>query len=323
MLLLASLEHFPPNSLELHYFLEENQHHIDAIVRHKCEREILFIAKEILDTLDIEADILIAPPKEGGFIDKWKFLKKNKDQLQILSPFAVIIIMQLLGYLPKPTSKLEELQIQSTQLDIEEKKLRIDKAKEELNNNSDPKEIIEVLGTNHKVIKHRSNFYSYLTQYQDVNKVSFKPFFEEQEIGTPIVIERDDFQKFILTSDELPTLIVKKAIIEIVSPVIKNLNYKWKGIYEGEVIDFNMSDSAFKMKVINKEISFENGFFIECNLEIKRRIDDFGEVKSFGYKVQAVTGQVTDDVVIETEQGKRIRHQEKISEIEKKQTKLF
>ena len=71
-------------------------------------------------------------------------------------------------------------------------------------------------------------------------------------------IKREEFQKYILVSNELETFVDEKAIVEIVSPVLKKGNYQWRGIYNGEALRFNMKSNEFKTLVQSGNIEFKN-----------------------------------------------------------------
>ena len=71
-------------------------------------------------------------------------------------------------------------------------------------------------------------------------------------------IKREEFQKYILVSNELETFVDEKAIVEIVSPVLKKGNYQWRGIYNGEALSFNMKSNEFKTLVQSGNIEFKN-----------------------------------------------------------------
>ncbi len=124
------------NKLELHYFLEDESHSIDAFVRNKCEAEILTVAKDLIIALGYDIDILSEAPTEGGFKDFWKFIKKNKAELA-LSVSAIALIVQItaiiLSRIPTSNPDLQRLQRENLQIDNEEKKLNIEKLKKELN----------------------------------------------------------------------------------------------------------------------------------------------------------------------------------------------
>jgi hypothetical protein len=121
-------------------------------------------------------------------------------------------------------------------------------------------------------------------------------------------------------SDDLEPIEKDEAIIEIISPVLKKGNYKWRGIYNGEPEEFNMKSNEFKTLIQNGEIEFKNGFSINCALTIRRKIDNEGNIKTVGYDVTRVNSHFLNGNPIETPEGKRYRKQK---EADKLQLTLF
>jgi hypothetical protein len=64
------------SNLELHYYFSDSSHDIDALVRNKCESELIAIVYEAASIFDIEIKLLSEPPEEGGFKEFWKALGK-------------------------------------------------------------------------------------------------------------------------------------------------------------------------------------------------------------------------------------------------------
>jgi hypothetical protein len=125
-----------------------------------------------------------------------------------------------------------------------------------------------------------------------------------------------------LVADTLKPETDEAAVIEIVSPVLKTGNYKWKGVYlaTGKMINFAMKDNDFKNEVINQSLLFKNGTRIECVLHSTRKMSEFGEVVVTGYSVLTVIKKLDDQVVIETPQGKTVK---KKKEVQMQQLDLF
>ena len=71
-------------------------------------------------------------------------------------------------------------------------------------------------------------------------------------------IEKDQFKNFILSTDDLPLITDEEAFIEVISPVLKKGNFKWKGIYRGEPINFYMKDKKFKDSIFHQKVAFTN-----------------------------------------------------------------
>ena len=61
------------NTIELHYWFNDESHTMNAIVLNKCEYEFLGIAKEIAQTLKVDLEIETEPLGEGGLRSWFKF----------------------------------------------------------------------------------------------------------------------------------------------------------------------------------------------------------------------------------------------------------
>mgnify|MGYP000703671005 CR=1 FL=1 len=102
-------------------------------------------------------------------------------------------------------------------------------------------------------------------------------------------VKRDQFD-YLSCVARSATVKDNKATIEIISPVLKDSKYRWKGIYNkgGETIDFYMQDEDFKKQMFEDKISFTSGMCIDCVLEIARRLSELGEVVNVSYTVTTV-----------------------------------
>ena len=120
-------------------------------------------------------------------------------------------------------------------------------------------------------------------------------------------VKRDQFDYYILRTDDLPPMVDQKATIEIISPVLSDARYRWKGIYNkgGITIDFYMQDEDFKRQMIDDKIAFASGMCIDCVLEISRRLSELGEVVNTCYVVRTVVRTRVDKMEIITPQGKK------------------
>ena len=130
---------------------------------------------------------------------------------------------------------------------------------------------------------------------------------EEQPIQAETFIPKSDFYKYILSTNDLPDEVIETAEIEIVAPVLREGRYKWKGIYQDELISFNMGDSEFKDDVLSKQVSFQHGAIIQCVLKISRELDESGEIVTNGFTVNTVISKIDGEQVNETSQGRRYK----------------
>jgi tetratricopeptide (TPR) repeat protein len=309
------------NKLELHYLFNDDSHTMDAFIRNKCESELLAIINEIKNKLGFDFHLEAEALREGGLREIWKAAGKNSGQISIVIAIIALIISIAQIY----QARDDELDIELKKLSIEEKKLSIQKLKQELEqgipNDETIKDAAMAINNDFKVITRKSNFYKQLDNYDKVIAISFNSLSPDNEPVYPEqYIPRSDFHKFILNSNELPEEIIENAEIEIVAPVLKEGRYRWKGIYQDELIGFNMNDSDFKDDVLSKRVSFQHGTTIQCVLKVIRELDEAGEIVTKGYIVQTVLAKIDGEQVNETSQGKRYKYQKKFIQ---GQNKLF
>lgn len=291
--------------LELHYFLQANEHKMDAIVRNKCEHELLEIVKEITGTLGIELTIESEAFVEGGLKEFWSFLGANKNQIGLV----LVILTIIFSRCPTVNKKLESLQIQDLEVSIKERELHIELLKKQLKDTEVPENVIDVekiadMLQTPKVERHKSNFYQNIAYYDKVTEVTTTILTEENlPVREPNKIKRAEFVNYVITAPEIPVIIDENAKIQIISPVLKEENYKWRGLYNSNSIDFYMKDKAFKNSVIAEGVEFKNGTTIECVLEIKRNVNEIGEIYCSSYAVTVVVRKHDENISIDTPQG--------------------
>jgi hypothetical protein len=159
------------DKLQLHYYLVNGSHTMDALVRNKCEAEVLAIIQEISNTLGFEVIIESEPFQEGGLKEIWHLIGKNSNQLMVLLTFVMLILSRI----PVADHEQDALTKDLTRLSIEEKKLNIEKLKKELNtDNVDEKTVqaaLNEIDSKPKVTARKSNFYKNLAGYEKVTGI--------------------------------------------------------------------------------------------------------------------------------------------------------
>lgn len=303
-------------NLEIHYYLENNVHSMDAFAKNKAEAELLKIFKEIADVLELDLTLEIEAIAEGGIREFFKVLnsKKNRKQAKrVLIAVGLIfsgVVTNIVSDQFTKNSKLEESQ-------LEESKLNIQNLKKELKeDNKDDKletpivivnNITIQLSNNNKIRFHRSNFYSQLLSEPKVEKISFTELDEHKKpISEEKVVNRSDFKSFVIEKAKIESEYVENANIEIVSPVLKSGKMKWRGYYDSKPISFNLVDSEFKNMVLNREVSFANGTSIKCMIEFEKEMDDDGNIKITEVNVYDVTEVFEGESIRVTKRGKQI-----------------
>jgi hypothetical protein len=311
-------------AIQLHYWFNDNTHNMDAFLQNKCELELLNIFKAIAESLGEDIAIETEPIGEGGLRRWFKLIGKSENKSPIVTTAIITALFTSVVITPIGTSitKIVEKVIDKAFEDDEEKQLNQEKIKAEIENIKTDTELKkQQLQKNHIVVKRRSNFYENLSKYPKITNISFVIQDENKNnLSKEISISKHEFEEFILISDELEPLELNNAIIEIVSPVLKKGNYKWKGIYNGEIISFNMKSNEFKALVQNGTVEFKNGTTIKCFLEIKRKINNEGIEEYTEYNIIRVNEYFDTVKPIETNEGKKYRRSQ---EAQQNQINLF
>lgn len=273
------------NTLELHYYLDDNSHSMNAVVKNKSEAEFIKLFFEVANLLDLDIDLEFGALKEGGVKDIIKYFKKKKNKHK-LENFLVYFGAIISGVLINVASEYFNKDKETEELNKEEKRLNIQKLKNDLQQDSLSKanetvvleNIIIQISSTHKVQVFKSRFYQQILKEPKLYQFStteldsnYKPLSIEKSIT------REDFNKQILESEDLKPKTIENANIEIVSPVLKQGNMKWKGLYSDKPISFNLLDTDFRNAVLNKQYSFSNGTSIKCSLEILLTLNEEGE----------------------------------------------
>ena len=116
------------SKFELHYYLSDASHSMNALVKNKCETEFLAVTSEVAEILGIHLELDCEALKEGGVREIWKALGDNNPQITLLMAALALIW----SVIPQTDNELSDLQKEDLRLSIEERKLEIDKLKQEI-----------------------------------------------------------------------------------------------------------------------------------------------------------------------------------------------
>lgn len=300
----------------LHYYLKRGSHSMDAVVRNKCEREVLAVFYEAAKQLDIPISLETYAHSEGGLKELWRAMGKYNNQLTLIVAVLAIVFSRY----PATDWELEALEKEATRLEIEKTRLEIEKLKEDsLEKRERTQQAAEAvarnLQRNGKIAVRRSNYYKLLLDYHKVDSVGYSPRPADPHPTPEAIVLRRDFPRFILGSDKLPVKIDDNALIEVFAPVLTDGNYHWRGYYLGKPISFAMLDQQFKVSIFAKKVHFQNGTHLRCVLNIHRKYDEVGEITITGYSVATVLDQSETGVdFVETPQGRSYRHAKALRE---------
>jgi len=309
--------------LELHYYLSDKSHSMDAFVKNKAEAELLKVFKEISELIELDLSFEIEALTEGGIKEFIKILKKKKTKKQIAKILAVVgvifsgVLTNIISDQFTKNPELEKSQLEESQLNI--KKLKRDLEKEDILEEESTliiENLTVIISNTDKIKFHRSNFYSNLLKENKIEQISTTELDENNNtLSEEKKVSRENFNKFIVHKVKIDSEFIEDVNIEIVSPVLKKGKMKWRGYYDSKPISFNLLDSDFRNSVLNREVSFQNGTSIKCLLEFEKEMDDEGNIKTTEINVFDVSNIFEGETTIITKRGKEIIE-------EKKQTKL-
>lgn len=296
------------NKLELHYYFSDSSNYMDAMIKYRCEKEVLSFIRLIADMLDVKMTVYCEPYQKGGFKEIWGIAGIHPRAISIV----LSIVMQTLTRPLFFSKKHAGMQLDKDAYN--EEKVQYETAKFRKALKLSPtggiltQEFLDLINSIPKICKYKSNFFEALKGYPKVKKISVRELNERNNSKSGLrEVKREDFDSYILRSDELSPIKDNSAIIEIISPVLKDSKFRWKGIYNkgGETIDFYMNDADFKEEMFKEKITFVSGMCIDCVLEIERKLNELGDIVNIGYTVQTVIRTRFDKMVIITPQGKR------------------
>ena len=309
------------NKLELRYYFNDKSNYMDAMIKHRSEKEVLSLVRTLADMLDIKMTVYCESfAQQEGFREIWSVAGENSRLISVLLNLFMQVWTRpslLVGGQPVVDRSVTDEEKMQREIALLRSNLR-----KKMPGITVTRELVELLSASPRFCKCKSNFYEAVRGYPKVTKFTLRELNENNRSRSgSLEVKREQFDYYILRSDELPPVKDNKATIEIISPVLKDARYRWKGIYNkgGETIDFYMCDEDFKKDMFDEKIAFKSGMCIDCVLEIQRKMSELGEVVNISYTVETVIRTRFDQMEIITPQGKR--HLRKL-EAEKKQLTL-
>lgn len=309
------------NKLELRYYFNDKSNYMDAMIKHRSEKEVLSLVRTLADMLDIKMTVYCESfAQQEGFREIWSVAGENSRLISVLLNLFMQVWTRpslLVGGQPVVDRSVADEEKMQREIALLRSNLR-----KKIPGITVTRELVELLSASPRFCKCKSNFYEAVRGYPKVTKFTLRELNENNRSRSgSLEVKREQFDYCILRSDELPPVKDNKATIEIISPVLKDARYRWKGIYNkgGETIDFYMCDEDFKKDMFDEKIAFKSGMCIDCVLEIQRKMSELGEVVNISYTVETVIRTRFDKMEIITPQGKR--HLRKL-EAEKKQLTL-
>lgn len=277
-------------TLEIHYYLDDGSHAIDAKAFYACQQELVGLIDYVAKQLNVEVSVETIALNEGG-IKAWLKAegKSNANQLIIGIVVAMLTAVPIASIGTLVQHGVEEY-IKSSELK-ELERLRIEKERlilqAEIDSIKANQRKFDKQSVDTTIRSKRSNFYKHSESIDNLKAVEFiqKEEPDSSSYTWREKVYRAQFSSYMINSTELDPIEVEDAHIEIVSPVLKRGKAKWRGIYNQEFISFSVLDPDFLESVYTRKVSFSNGSEILCSLQEKHKINDKGEDAISGYEV--------------------------------------
>lgn len=191
------------NKLELRYYFNDKSNYMDALIRNKCEKELLTLVRFVAELLDVKMMIYSEPfLKEGGFSELWGIAGRN-------SRAHSIVLSLVMHLLTRPTVSLdgEALSVLSAE---EEKKMEEEIAslrarlKEKKATAIIPHEMIAQLNTLPRVRRCKSIFFEAVKNYPKVTRIAVREVNESNRLRSgSLEVKREQFAQFICKTIDL------------------------------------------------------------------------------------------------------------------------
>lgn len=250
-------------TIQLRYCFEnENLHSMNAEVFNECERHFIKLIKSTEKYFEYTLQMKIKPRKEGSLIDIFTVAVNNPE---IRATALALITMFVTKFFDSKFSSAKH------KTDETAKKLEnLQAIKEQIKNGTLTEDDFDYIASNDKDLrKQKSIFFKSAKKDTEITKIETSTNTDYKIQPIIIIVERKDFDSFILTETTEETEETKDAKIYIVAPVLiqGKKSSAWRGIFENKPIEFKISDKDFLQQVYGKQVKFSNGTFINCELK--------------------------------------------------------
>lgn len=142
------------NKLEMRFFFNDKSTYMDAMIKHRCEKEVLSLIRSLGDLLDVKMTVYNEPCVDEIYKEIWAVAGENARSISIvLNIFMQIITRPLLsvGGHPLVERSLADEERMQRDLALFRRELRLKKA------SVMPRELIDLLNTSPRFLKIKSN----------------------------------------------------------------------------------------------------------------------------------------------------------------------
>jgi hypothetical protein len=282
-------------TIQLRYcFEDENLHSMNAEVFNDCECQFIKVIKSTEKYFEDTLQVKIKPRKEGSLIDIFTVAINNPEIRA--SAIALITIF---------VTKFFDAKFSTVKHKTDEtiKKLEnLQTIKEQIKAGTLTEDDFDYIASNDKDLrKQKSIFFKSAKKEAEITKIETTTSTNTNEQPIIIIVERKDFDSFILSQTTEQTEETQDAKIYIVTPIlIKGRRDAWKGIFEDNSIDFKIADKEFLAQLWNKQINFQNGTYINCELKTTTSTNIESEETKISREAENVANYRKDNQPVKT-----------------------
>ena len=245
-------------ALEFHYeFYDDSIHVMDARSFNFCELQLLKAIEELQKYVgEAKIEVGIEKRAEGSLIETIILTLENLSESKA---FIALLTAFLTYFFTKKRSKLEDV---NKRLEILDKIKKADLTKEEA---------LALIGKDPILKKLISSYYNRLAEQNEVKSVAVKGKHEDVQFANAS-IESVDFKTHIVEEKEVKQVYMGTTL-GVCSPVlISGHGKKWKGIFNGKVIEFAVEDKSFLQQVYHNDFKFGSTTTLKCDLVEKTKV---------------------------------------------------
>lgn len=283
-------------TIQLRYcFEDENLHSMNAEVFNECERQFIKVIRSTEKYFEDTLQVKIKPRKEGSLIDIFTVAVNNPE---IRATALTLITMFATKFFDAKFSSAKH------KTDETAKKLEnLQAIKEQIKAGNLTEDDFDYIASNDKDLrKQKSIFFKSAKKETEVTKIETTTIADSPIQPIIVIVERKDFDSFILTETTEQTEENQEAKIYIVAPVLiqGKKSPAWRGIFENKPIEFKISDKEFLQQVYGKQVKFSNGTFINCELKTMTTLNIETEETKASREVTKVANYGEDNLPIKT-----------------------
>lgn len=233
-----------------YHMWDDKMHSVNAFTHNQSEKYLLEAIHQMEKILGTTVSLRLLPYQEGSFKDVLEF---GLGTGFITSAFTVLLNH---FFSPAPSKTEEEKMLDRMEL--------LQKMKDGKLND---KEVEYLISGDKAMLKACGSYYSTLDKDSDIKSIDCS-ISKNDEAPKSTQIEKKDFASHIINNKVIRnSYVYKGTTVLITSPVLsKSSKSKWKGVFSGITILFDIHDDLFREQVFNKEIKFEYGTTISCDV---------------------------------------------------------